>query len=101
MKIRIKPIVSACLLALSSVAVSCGGNSGKYDIVIIGGGTSGTAAAIQAARSDASVLIVEVHEWLGGMHLLHGGGTSPIRIMPIWHVFPDGHETYRTGRISP
>jgi hypothetical protein len=39
----------------------------KYDIAIIGGGASGTAAAIHAARLGSSVLLIEETPWLGGM----------------------------------
>ncbi|MGI8907681.1 MAG: FAD-dependent oxidoreductase [Candidatus Sumerlaeaceae bacterium] len=37
------------------------------DIAIAGGGSGGTAAAIQAARMGASVVLVEETPWLGGM----------------------------------
>jgi flavin-dependent dehydrogenase len=40
---------------------------GNYDIVIIGGGTSGSAAAIGAGRKGAKVLVVEFQEGLGGV----------------------------------
>lgn len=53
----------ACLFAL----VSCGGVGERYDVVIIGGGTSGVAAGIEAARGGAKTLIVEENLWLGGM----------------------------------
>jgi len=46
------------------------------DIVIIGGGPSGTAAAISAARFGVKVLLVEQQGYLGGM--LTGGLLSPI-----------------------
>jgi|AntRauMFilla1563_2_1112583.scaffolds.fasta_scaffold00185_9 hypothetical protein len=39
----------------------------KVDVLIIGGGSSGTAAGMQAAREGASVLIIEETSWLGGM----------------------------------
>ena len=48
----------------------------QYDVVIIGGGTGGTAAAIEAARDGASVLVVEESPWLGGM--LTSAGVSAI-----------------------
>ena len=48
----------------------------KYDLVVVGGGTGGTAAAIEAARDGASVLIVEESPWLGGM--LTSAGVSAI-----------------------
>ncbi len=47
-----------------------------YDVVVVGGGTGGTAAAIEAARDGASVLIVEESPWLGGM--LTSAGVSAI-----------------------
>ncbi len=37
-----------------------------YDVVIIGGGVSGSVAAIAAARAGARVLLVEEHGFLGG-----------------------------------
>lgn len=39
----------------------------KTDVLIIGGGASGTAAALQAARLGAKVVLVENTTWLGGM----------------------------------
>ena len=64
---RIMKYSAGCALLLAAF-VSCGNPpAGQYDVVIVGGGTSGTAAAIQAARSGAKVLLVEEHEWLGGM----------------------------------
>lgn len=37
-----------------------------YDVVVAGAGTSGWAAAIQAARMGAKVLLVEETDWIGG-----------------------------------
>jgi hypothetical protein len=39
----------------------------NFDVLVIGGGASGTAAGIQAARLGASTLIIEETQWLGGM----------------------------------
>ena len=36
-------------------------------MLVVGGGTSGVAAGIQAARSGADAMIVEEGPWLGGM----------------------------------
>lgn len=38
----------------------------KTDVVVIGGGSSGVAAGVQAARSGVKTLIVESGPWLGG-----------------------------------
>ncbi len=47
-----------------------------YDVVVVGGGASGVSAGIQAARMGARVLVVEEHEWLGGM--LTAAGVSAV-----------------------
>ena len=38
----------------------------EYDIVVVGAGTGGCAAAIQAGRMGASVALVEESDWVGG-----------------------------------
>lgn len=48
----------------------------KTDIIIIGGGASGTTAAVQSSRMGVKTLIVEETEWLGGM--LTAAGVSAI-----------------------
>ena len=39
----------------------------ETEILIYGGGTSGTCAAIQAARRGANVIVIEPSKWIGGM----------------------------------
>jgi hypothetical protein len=46
------------------------------DVLVVGGGASGTAAGIQAARMGAQTLIVEETSWLGGM--LTSAGVSAV-----------------------
>lgn len=48
----------------------------QTEVLIIGGGASGTAAGVQAARMGAKTLVVEEHEWLGGM--LTAAGVSAV-----------------------
>ncbi|MGV3539012.1 MAG: FAD-dependent oxidoreductase [Rufibacter sp.] len=48
----------------------------KTDLLIIGGGASGTTAGVQAARMGTKVLIIEETQWLGGM--LTAAGVSAI-----------------------
>ncbi|MCS6807498.1 MAG: FAD-dependent oxidoreductase [Bacteroidota bacterium] len=48
----------------------------RTDILIVGGGTSGITAGIQAARMGAKVLIVEATPWLGGMLTSAGVGAT-------------------------
>ncbi len=57
------------------------------DVLVVGGGTGGTAAAIQAARAGAKTILVSEFEWLGGM--LTSAGVAA----------PDGNElqAFQTG----
>ncbi len=82
----------------------------SYDVVIVGGGASGTSAGIRAASLGARTLIIEEFDWLGGMltssgvsaadgnHKLKGG---------IWGRFRDsleirygGTQGLKTGWVS-
>ena len=47
-----------------------------YDVVVIGGGAGGTAAAVEAARCGARTLVVEETPWLGGV--LTAAGVSAV-----------------------
>lgn len=63
-----------------------------YEVVIVGGGTSGTAAAIQAGRMGANVLLLQEQEWLGGMLTAAGvSATDGNHKLPsgIWGEFRD------------
>lgn len=46
----------------------------KYQVIVIGGGTSGMMAAIHAAKQGSSVLLIEKNARLGRKLLLTGGG---------------------------
>ena len=41
--------------------------SGSWDVIVAGGGSAGTAAALAAARAGARTLLLERHSLLGGM----------------------------------
>lgn len=41
--------------------------TGHCDVIVVGGGSAGLAAAVTAARAGAQVLLVERHGFLGGM----------------------------------
>ena len=74
------------------------------DVLVIGGGTGGTAAGIQSARLQVKTLIAEPTSWLGGMltaagvsatdgnHLLHSG---------LWEEFRQQlYKHYKTENLA-
>lgn len=46
----------------------------SYDVVVVGAGTGGVAAAIQAARMGATVAVIEETDWIGGQMTTSGVG---------------------------
>ena len=67
---RILPILGAAALFAGCRTEA------RYDLLIVGGGASGTAAGITAARMGSRVLLVEETPWLGGM--LTAAGVSAV-----------------------
>jgi hypothetical protein len=70
-------------------------------VCVIGGGASGTAAALQAARMNVKTILVEETPWLGGM--LTSAGVSAIDgndQMPsgFWGEFRDSLYKYYRGK---
>jgi hypothetical protein len=79
-------------------------------VLVVGGGTGGTAAGIQAARLGASAIIVEPTTWLGGMISAAGvSATDGNNKLPsgIWNEFRNniykvygGAKAVETGWVS-
>jgi hypothetical protein len=55
----------------------------KYDVVVVGGGTAGSAAAIASAMEGAKTLIVEKNSYLGG-------SASGGQVTPMMHIGIEG-----------
>lgn len=68
-------LLIAIFIILSSASAYAEEFLTSYDIIIAGGGTGGTAAAIQASRMGMSVLIVEPTYMLGGQATAAGVST--------------------------
>ncbi|MGN6510436.1 MAG: FAD-dependent oxidoreductase [Chitinophaga sp.] len=72
----------------------------RTELLIVGGGASGTMAGIQAARMGVQALVIEETEWLGGM--LTSAGVSAIdgnHRMPsgLWGEFREHLYNYYGG----
>lgn len=58
----------------------------QYDLIVVGGGLSGVAAAISGARNGVKTLLVERCGWLGGAM----SNSLVFPFMPWWTTMPDG-----------
>jgi hypothetical protein len=58
--------LAIALLAPDPVCSRAQAAETSYDVVIVGAGSGGVSAAIQAARMGASVALVEETDWIGG-----------------------------------
>jgi NADPH-dependent 2,4-dienoyl-CoA reductase/sulfur reductase-like enzyme len=65
---------------------------GAYDVVVVGGGTSGIPAALAAARQGAKVLIVEMLGQLGGNRELGTPG--------YWKGYPYGFNQWKWRAVE-
>jgi hypothetical protein len=80
------------------------------DVLVVGGGTGGTAAALQSARLGARTIVAEPTPWLGGMLSAAGvSATDGNHRLPsgIWREFRQriydfygGPEAVNTGWVS-
>lgn len=103
---KILRYVAAWLTA--ALLTACGAE--QYDVIVIGGGVSGTTAGIRSARLGAKTLIVEQSPWLGGMltaagvsatdgnYRLRGGMWGELRDSLEAHY--GGPEALKTGWVS-
>lgn len=62
----IRIFLAAALAAACAWQAAAAPATRKYDIVIAGAGTGGTAAALTAARLGAHVALLEESDWIGG-----------------------------------
>ena len=71
--------------AIAALSMASCAEPEHIDVLVVGGGASGTAAAIQSARMGVATMLVEETTWLGGM--LTSAGVSCI----------DGNYNLRSG----
>lgn len=98
----------AVALVTAALLTACGGE--QYDVIVVGGGVSGTTAGIRAARLGVNTLIVEEGPWLGGMltsagvsatdgnYRLRGGMWDELRDSLEAHY--GGAQALKTGWVS-
>ncbi|MBQ9940541.1 MAG: FAD-dependent oxidoreductase [Clostridia bacterium] len=68
----------------------------KYELVVVGGGFAGTAAAISAAKQGVDVLLIEKYNCLGGA----AANALVMPFMPYWTNVPDTKERkYLCGNL--
>ena len=72
--------------------------SKPHDVVVVGGGMAGIAAAIAAARAGADTLLVEQAGWLGGMGIT--GATGLHSFFNIFDAPPGGERMRVVGGIA-
>ena len=80
-----KRYFSGIVAAITLLSIASCAKPEHVDVLVIGGGASGTAAAIQSARLGVGTMLVEETPWLGGM--LTSAGVSCI----------DGNYNLRSG----
>ncbi|MEK7633828.1 MAG: FAD-dependent oxidoreductase [Patescibacteria group bacterium] len=86
-------LISASIVAVNNLHVQNNRSQAQtptnslnnYDVIIVGGGSSGISAAIQAARLGASVAVFEETDWIGGQMTAAGVSTM------------DGNDQFRSG----
>ena len=71
-----------CILATVICLCSCGRESISTDVLVVGGGTAGSIAAVQSARAGASTVLVEAGGALGGTTTT--GGVSFPGLFHAW-----------------
>ena len=90
--LRYENRTATLVLILYFLGVSCEKTPLETDVLVIGGGTSGVAAAISSARQGVNTWLLEEGPWLGGM--LTAAGVSCVdgnTKLPsgIWGEFRD------------
>ena len=85
-------------------------SNSNFDIIIVGGGTSGIASAIQSSRLGSKTLLIEESTWLGGMitsagvSAMDGNYTMPSGFLKEFRdslVSHYGHlDSLKTGWVS-
>jgi len=107
MRITLLPVL---LISLFSCKSQSGHLTRQVEVLVIGGGTGGTAAGIASARMGVNTLIVEEGPWLGGMISAAGVTcTDGNHNLPsgIWNEFREriyavygGPKSVATGWVS-
>ncbi len=103
-------LLALATLLLTDPAPDARAQALEADVLVVGGGTGGTAAALQSARLGARTIVAEPTPWLGGMLSAAGvSATDGNHRLPsgIWREFREriyahygGPEAVSTGWVS-
>ncbi len=103
-------LISLMMVAFYFFGCKSTASTQTVDVLVLGGGTGGTAAAIQAGRMGVATILIEPGPWLGGM--LTAAGVSAVdgnHRLPagIWYEFREalrdhygGAKALETGWVS-
>jgi hypothetical protein len=107
-KMKLKQLILFFAMLIAKIAITQ--TSVHTDVLVIGGGTGGTAAGIQSARMGVKTVIAEEGPWLGGMLSAAGvSATDGNHDLPsgIWNEFRNeiykvygGPQKVATGWVS-
>ncbi|MBU6177032.1 MAG: FAD-dependent oxidoreductase [Bacteroidetes bacterium] len=98
MRLKLTYLFSCVLLLISQLLYAQ--RVVHVDVLVVGGGTSGIAAGVQAARLQVKTLVVEETLWLGGMLSAAGvSATDGNHLLPsgLWGEFRARIYTYYGG----
>jgi hypothetical protein len=98
-----KGLLVALTLSFTALTISVSAKEYQTQLLVIGGGASGTTAAVQASRMGVKTLVIEETEWLGGM--LTSAGVAAIdgnHQMPsgLWGEFRQKLYDYYGGPVA-
>ena len=87
------PVLAWCAVLIHLTSSNAAPATLTYDVVVVGAGTGGVTAALQAARMGVRVALLEETDWIGGQLTASGvstlDGSEAIRASGLYREFLD------------